>query len=184
MPRRRRRRVRKLANRPWRAVVVVVALLIVVALRGWPPQGESAPDSPDSLDAGPYQVQRVVDGDTLVLTNGGRVRLIGADTPETVKPDHPVEPWGPEATQFTRDFVAGGRVRLELDGPRKDKYGRFLAHVWVGERQLAEELIRAGLARAETGFSYDPAKKARLRAAEAAARAEKRGLWSDDRPGR
>jgi micrococcal nuclease len=120
----------------------------------------------------------VVDGDTLVLGNRCRVRLIGADTPETVRPNYPVEPFGPEATQFTTRFVAGGEVRLQFDGPRKDKYDRFLAHVWVGDRLLEEELLRAGLAVAETQYHYSAAMKDRFRRAEAEAQAAHRAIWS------
>ena len=50
-------------------------------------------------------MQRVVDGDTLLMVGGARVRLEGIDTPETVREDYPVEPWGPEASAFTKEFV-------------------------------------------------------------------------------
>jgi micrococcal nuclease len=137
---------------------------------------------PEALPPGAYQVGRVVDGDTLLLSNGARVRLIGADTPETVKPNHPVEPWGKEATQFTREFVAGGEVRLEFDREEKDKYGRFLAYVWVDDRMLNEELIRAGLARAEPQYRYAAAMKRRFMRAEAEARKAGHGIWSGAAP--
>ncbi len=153
----------------------MAAILAVFAYRWWQPL---PPAPPEALAEGTYAVRRVVDGDTLVLTNDARVRLIGADTPETVKPDCPVEPWGPEATQFTRDFVGGGTVRLQLDRERVDKYGRFLAYVWVGDRMLNEELIRAGLARAKTGFRYSSSMKGRFRRAEGEAEAADRGIWS------
>jgi micrococcal nuclease len=106
------------------------------------------------------------------------VRLIGANTPETVKPRWPVEPWGPEASAFTKRFVAGGDVRLELDAELHDRYGRILAYVWVGDRMLNEELIRAGLARAELQYRYSAAMKVRFRHAEAEAKAARRGIWS------
>ena len=154
------------------AVLLALAVAALVAWYWW------RPIRPESLAEGVYQVERVVDGDTLLLGNGCRVRLIGADTPETVKPNHPVEPWGLEATRFTRRFVAGGGVRLEFDGPRKDKYGRFLAHVWVGNQMLEEELIRAGLATAETGFPYSSSIKDRFRRVQTEARAAGRGIWS------
>ena len=171
------RRVRlRLPSNPWRAIFWVVALVVLVLLlRSWYAQ-------PETLAPGVYRVDRVVDGDTLVLANQHRVRLIGADTPETVRPNHPVEPWGPEATEFTRRFVAGGEVRLQFDGPQKDKYGRWLAHVWVGDRMLEEELIRAGLATAETGYSYSSAIKARFLQAQSHARAAGRGIWSGSVP--
>lgn len=129
------------------------------------------------------QVERVVDGDTLLLADQTRVRLQGIDTPETVKPDTPPEPWGQEATEFTRAFLAAGPVRLEFDRERTDQYGRTLAFVWVEERMLNEELLRAGLAKAKLGYDYSDAKKARFRRAEKEARTAKRGIWSAARPG-
>ncbi len=171
------RRVRlRLPSNPRRAIFWVVALVVLVLLLQW------WYAQPETLAPGVYRVDRVVDGDTLVLANQHRVRLIGADTPETVRPNHPVEPWGPEATEFTRRFVAGGEVRLQFDGRQKDKYGRNLAHVWVGDRMLEEELIRAGLATAETGYSYSLATKARFLEAQSEARAAGRGIWSGSAP--
>ena len=95
-----------------------------------------------------------------------------------MKPNSPVEPWGAKATAFTREFVSGGSVRLEFDGEPRDKYGRILAYVWVGNRMLNEELVRAGLARAEMQYPYSAAAKARFRRVEAEARSAGRGLWS------
>jgi micrococcal nuclease len=155
-------------------VALVVAAIVLAR------QSSDAPSSPDTLAEGTYAVRRVVDGDTLLLANGARVRLIGADTPETVKPNAPVEPWGPEASQFTRDFMdqGHGEVRLQMDSERVDKYGRFLAYVFVGDRMLNEELIRAGLARAKTQYHYSESMKTRFRRAEEEARRESRGIWS------
>jgi micrococcal nuclease len=156
---------------PFAAAVVVLLTLV------WR-YFNATPEPPEVLAEGLYDVQRVVDGDTLLLANHARVRLIGADTPETVKPNHPVEPWGPEASEFSRKFVAGRQVRLELDRERLDKYGRFLAYVWVGDRMLNEELIRAGLARAELQYHYSASMKTRFRRAEADAKSAGRGIWS------
>jgi micrococcal nuclease len=153
---------------------VVVVLVLVSLWRFY----HAPPAPPETLAEGLYDVQRVVDGDTLLLANRARIRLIGADTPETVKPHHPVEPWGPEASKFTRQFVAGKQVRLEFDRQRLDRYGRFLAYVWVGDRMLNEELIRAGLARAELQYHYSSSMKRRFRRAEDEARSAGRGIWS------
>ncbi len=177
MKRRRVRYVRPRGALGRRLAVAVVAIAAVAALARL--AGRFQKPAPTSLSEGIYRVERVVDGDTLLLANGARVRLIGADTPETVKPNSPVEPWGPEATEFTERFVSGGEVRLELDRERLDKYGRFLAYVWVEDRMLNEELIRAGLARARTGFSYSEAMKRRFRRAEEEARQARRGIWTD-----
>ena len=158
---------------------MTVPLLALAALHQWRPE-LFQPTASQPLESGTCRVDRVVDGDTLVV-GGEKVRLIGANTPETVKRDWPIEPWGPEATAFTKDFVAGGAVRLEFDGPRRDKYERLLAYVWVGDRMLNEELIRAGLARAELQYRYSAAMKARFRRAEAEARAARRGIWSGEK---
>ncbi len=170
---------RRLRGRRW-AILVVLAAAMLLLLRGWP---RPAPLPAEALPEGVYQVERVVDGDTLVLVGGYRVRLIGADTPETKHPDRPVEPWGPEATQFTEEFIGGGllrapEVRLEFDGPRLDRYGRLLAYVWVDGRMLNEELIRQGLAEARTEFPYSAEMKSRFLAAQAEARQARRAIWS------
>lgn len=181
MAKRRRTSLRRFTYRRRRTSLIVIALLVAVAVlsgrwpSGWLP---SRSPPPSSLEPGVYRVERVVDGDTLVLANGAKVRLIGSDTPEI----RPKEPWGPEATRFTEDFVSGGEIRLQLDGRRKDQYGRFLAHVWVGDRSLSEELIRAGLATAVTRYSYSQAMKDRFCRAEDEARAAQRGIWSPPPP--
>jgi len=157
--------------------LVVLVLAILVALVVWS-QIQGPPSPPEALTAGSYRVERVIDGDTILLTNRARVRLIGVNTPETVKPNHPVEPWGQEAKEFTQRFVAGGEVRLEFDRERQDKYQRFLAYVWVDEQMLNEELIRAGLGRAEPGYRYSATIKRRFLQAEQEAKAAGRGIWS------
>lgn len=157
-------------------LLVWLAIVLLVVWRLWTtatPEPDAAP-----LVAGHYQIEYVYDGDTLLLTTGQRVRLIGVDTPETVKRDHPVEPFGPEATQFTRQFVSGGEVRLEFDRERLDRYGRSLAYVWVGDRMLNEDLVRAGLARFEPQYHYSETMKRRFRIAEEDAKSARRGIWS------
>ncbi len=116
--------------------------LVLLLFAIWRAYSAAAPASPERLDEGMHEVRRVVDGDTLLLTSGARVRLQGVNTPETVKPDSAVEAWGPEASQFTKDFIdkAGHRVRLTFSLERKDRYDRFLAFVWDGDVMLNEEL--------------------------------------------
>ena len=143
-------------------------------------EGEAPQPSPTAPPAaGAHDVVRVVDGDTILFAPQMRVRLIGVNAPESVKPDHPVEPFGPESSQFTRDFLAGGTARLEFDREKLDQYDRFLAYVWVGNRMLNEELLRAGLARWEPNYNYSAEKKARFRAAQDEAREADRGIWSN-----
>jgi micrococcal nuclease len=174
-----RRISRSLPYRARRPLVVFGLVLLVALLRFLDAEHQQRP-IPEDLPEGDYLVERVVDGDTLVLEVGARVRLIGADTPETVQPNHPVESFGPAATAFTEQFIADarGQVHLRMDRERKDRFDRFLAYVYAGDRMLNEELIRTGLAVARTEFNYSESMKRRFREAEAEAKAARRGLWS------
>ena len=122
----------------------------------------------------------MIDGDTLLLTGGTRIRLLGVDTPETNRSDGLGEPLADEATDFTRHHVEGRLVTLQFDRERRDRYHRVLAYVYVDDWFLNEELIRAGYSRAETRFPFSPQMKRRFRAAEEIARAENRGIWKSD----
>lgn len=157
---------------PWWVILILLALAALQIYR----DEYAAPPKSGSDSA---FVERVVDGDTLLLKDGRRVRLLGVDTPETKKRDTPVQPFGPEACAFTRDHVEGKPVRLQFDKERVDKYGRVLAYVYVDEWLLNEALIRAGFGRAITKHPYSEAMKRRFRAAEQEARRERRGIWSE-----
>jgi micrococcal nuclease len=131
------------------------------------------------------RVVRAVDGDTLEvrLDDGATetVRLIGVDTPETVKPDTPVQCFGPRASRFEHRTVEGRRVRILIGVEPRDFYGRLLAYVWVeggrGERFLEAELLRRGLARTLT-FHPNDRFASRFERLEQAASEAGKGLWS------
>jgi len=129
-------------------------------------------------------VERVVDGDTLLLQSGERVRLIGVDTPEIKHPKKPVEYFGKEASAFTRRMVAGKRVRLEFDQANavrahKDRYGRTLAYVFLEEGTLLNaEIIKQGYGHAYTQFPFSRMEE--FRRLEREARQEERGLWQQN----
>jgi micrococcal nuclease len=162
--------------------VRLVLLLVVAALAGWQYFFPGQPPAPPALEPGTTaKVLRAVDGDTLLLADHTRVRLLGVDTPETKRPDWPVEPFGPEAHDFTREHVEGRAVRLEFDTERHDKYDRTLAYVYLDDWLLNEELIRAGLGRAITNHPYSEAMKRRFRAAQREAQEAHRGIWSTAR---
>ena len=141
------------------------------------------------LTEGVWTVVHVVDGDTLdvgdAVGNKYRVRLIGADTPETVKPNTPVQPYGIEASEFTKRKIAeaNNRVRLAFDGDETDKYDRCLAMVYLimpdgSEVWHNELLIHEGLARAQLQYRFSKGAKDALRRAEEEAKRAKRNLWS------
>jgi micrococcal nuclease len=98
-------------------------------------------------------VTRAVDGDTIEVRLDGRledVRYIGVDTPETVKPDTPVQCFGPRASKFNHRLVEHRVVRLTLGVERRDVYGRLLAYVHLGRRFVNAILVGRGLARTLT----------------------------------
>jgi len=122
-------------------------------------------------------VKRVVDGDTLVLTGGQRVRLIGVDTPETVHPSKPVEYFGKEASAFTKKQIEGQQVRLEYDQERLDKYGRTLAYVYrvSDDYFLNAEIVKQGYGHAYTRFPFKYMDE--FREFERVAKENGLGLW-------
>ncbi len=102
------------------------------------------PDPPK--DAVTAKVQRVSDGDTFVATVRGRrerVRVIGVDTPESVDPNRPDEPFGEEASNFAKHYLDGETVRLAGDVEPRDRYGRLLAYVWLRDGTFWNALLAA-----------------------------------------
>ena len=122
------------------------------------------------------RVIRAVDGDTILAEVGGArryVRYIGVDTPETVKPDAPVQCFGPQAHDLNERLVGGRRVRLVYGEEREDRYGRLLAYVYAGKRFVNAELLRRGYARTLT---ISPNDRYAERFTELAQRAGRLGL--------
>ena len=128
-----------------------------------------------------YPVQRVVDGDTVVLATIGTVRLIGVDTPETVDPREPVQRFGLESAAFLRSLLDGQSVRVEYDRQRLDKYRRTLAYLALLDGTSVNlEIVRQGYGHAYLDYPFD--RMDAFRAAEREAREAKRGLWADAPP--
>ena len=127
--------------------------------------------------ADPLSVKRVVDGDTIQLSNGEKVRLIGVDTPELHHPNKPVQYFAEEAYQFVKKLIEGQEVRLEYDWERKDKYGRTLAYVYRTSDGLFlnAEIIKQGYGFAYTKFPFK--KLDEFRKLEQEAREKQLGLW-------
>ena len=120
------------------------------------------------------RVIQVIDGDTIVIEGGYRVRYIGIDAPES----HPEpEPFGLEAYQANLELVENKEVRLKEDVSDRDRYGRLLRYVWVDDILVNAELVGKGLARAK---AYPPDTKYQdyLEQMEAEAREAGQGMWS------
>jgi micrococcal nuclease len=149
----------------WGSALLLVAAAVVL-LRPWESGSrDSGDERPAAVTSG--TVVRAVDGDTLEVRLDGEqrtedVRLIGVDTPETVKPDTPVQCFGPQASAFQHRVAEGRRVRLVTGVEPRDVYDRLLTYVYLlpparlsdnsqrpaqRERFLNAELLRRGLAR-------------------------------------
>ena len=127
-----------MARRAWQLLPLLLLLLGAGAASAVPIDG---------------MVVRVVDGDTIYVQLADRVekiRYIGVNTPEIHHPTRGEEPGGRAAAAVNRRLVGGRHVRLELDVRTRDRYGRLLAYVWVGETMVNAELVRQGYAQVMT----------------------------------
>jgi micrococcal nuclease len=123
-----------------------------------------------------YKVKRVIDGDTLLLINGERVRLIGVNTPETKHPQKPVEYFGREAYLFTKHMVDGKEARFEFERQKRDRYSRLLAYVYLLDGTfLNAEIIKQGYGFAYTRFPFKYMEE--FRKYEREARENRQGMW-------
>jgi endonuclease YncB( thermonuclease family) len=193
------------ANR-WRARRLPVLVLMVLAVllsgcEGYPGGGgggggraaeprlhtsraerASWPKAPG--DAVAARVERVVDGDTFVAVVGGRrerVRCIGVDTPESVAPNQPVEPYGKQASSFAKQELTGKTVRLAGDAEPRDRYGRLLAYVWLADGTFFNALLVAEGYAQQLTIPPNVTYADLFRRLVAEARRNDRGLWA--RPG-
>jgi micrococcal nuclease len=131
---------------------------------------------------GYYIVKQSVDGDTFQVDMAGKketVRLIGVDTPETHKPNTPVQCQGPEAADFARRTIEGKAVRLEADptNDNRDRYDRLLRYAYMEDGTLFNKLlIDRGFGFAYLSFPF--LKKDEFARAQANAQTSKAGLWA------
>jgi len=129
----------------------------------------------------PYlaSVKRVIDGDTIILWNGERVRYIGINTPELHHPKKPVEYLAKEANQFNERLVGGKKVRLEFDVERRDRYGRLLAYIYLEDGTFVNaEMLKAGYAQLMT-FPPNIKHVDLFIKLQREARENNRGLWGE-----
>ena len=160
------------------AGVIAVGLLAGCTHQAVPPTGATA--GARGLTA---TVVHVVDGDTVDLRFPGsgveRARLLGIDTPETVKPNTPVQCFGPEASARTKALLGPGtEVLVQRDREARDRYGRLLVYLWRRRDGLFvnDSLVRDGYART-LSISPNTAHRSDLSASRAEAAARRVGLW-------
>lgn len=120
-------------------------------------------------------VAAVLDGDTVTLTDGTRVRYLGVNTPEHG------QPFAEEAKRYNERLVLGKDVRLEVGKPERDAFGRVLAYVYAGDVLVNARLIAEGLGHL---FVIDPiAHYAEWLQLQKDAQARRKGMWRDGVPG-
>ena len=124
-------------------------------------------------------ITKITDGDTVqAVTPEGtklKVRLYGIDAPETPKGKIPGEPFGSDARDYLATLVSQRSVRLEIRDI--DRYRRMVAVLWIGERNVNQEMLAAGMAEAYREYLKTPYRTPFLQA-EQAAKAQGRGIWS------
>jgi micrococcal nuclease len=132
---------------------------------------------------GPFRVIKVRDGDTIELENGMVIRYLYVDTPETVKPNTPVQCFGSESSTFNKEYVLDKVVYLVKDKDEKDQYDRDLRLVFIEgkdtrkpEQSVNAELVKLGFAKAKF-YSPNTTYKKQFQELEQIAKDKKLGLW-------
>ncbi len=141
---------------------------------------------PPPLVAGTYKVIKIDDGDTIVVDMDGveeTIRFIGVDTPETKDPRKPVQCFGKAASEFTKQQIGDGPVKLEADptNTNRDRYDRLLRYVYLPDGTLLNaKLIENGYGFAYVGFPFQ--KMEEFVQKQNSARDNNRGLWAGCKP--
>lgn len=125
----------------------------------------------DSIDEQLYRVTRVIDGDTIEIETGQKVRYIGIDAPEK-----DTECYALDSTRKNSELTLGRQVKLETDKSDTDRYGRLLRYVYVDDLLINGELVKEGFAEAKS-YRPDTKYQDKFDALELEARNNKRGMW-------
>jgi len=170
-------------------LTTVLCTLIVAGIAalgqhfGW---WQKAGNAKPVVASGTYAVNHFVDGDTIAVNMDGvveKVRFIGVDTPETHKPNTPVQCYGEAAAAHTKALIGSNRVRLEADpkSTNRDRYNRLLRYVYLpDDTNVNEAIIREGY-----GFYYPYfpfTKSADFANDQSAAQTAHKGLWQACQP--
>jgi micrococcal nuclease len=176
-----------MSKRRLKSTIISLVILVASALTYYLQTHQSErPSTPTTVvgvqQPGYYHVTHIADGDTIEVDMNGKaekVRMIGVDTPESVKPNSPVQCYGHEASDFTKKNLTNASVRLEADpiGDNRDRYDRLLRYVYTQDGTLwNQKLIDDGYGFAYLSFQFS--KQADFAAAQAKATDAKLGLWS------
>ena len=185
-------------RRPVSVLLLLAALAVVAGCEGYVDGGGGSGRAPADLatskaeraawpnppkGAVAAKVERVVDGDTFVASVNGRrerVRVIGVDTPESVDPNRPDEPFGEEASNFAKHYLNGETVRMAGDVEPRDRYGRMLAYVWLADGTFWNALLAAEGYAQQLTIPPNVTYADLVRRLVSEARRENRGLWAQE----
>lgn len=155
-------------------ILIILGILLIVKLSDLKlPIEKSQP--------GLYAITEVFDGDTIAVNMNGSteiIRMIGVDTPETHRPNTPVQCYGPQATEFTKQLIGSNKVRLQADpvNTNRDRYERLLRYVYLPGGTLVEsKIISEGYGFAYTQFPFQKAME--FEELENQAEQSRKGLW-------
>ncbi|MDB5184388.1 MAG: hypothetical protein JWN38_196 [Candidatus Saccharibacteria bacterium] len=165
-------------------IIFVLAIALWVAQQaGWL---DGAKQAVVTNDPGLYSIDHFVDGDTIAVNMNGSVqtvRFIGIDTPETHKPNTPVQCYGPAAAAETKTLIGTNKVRLETDpqSTNKDRYDRLLRYIYLPDGTLLNaKLVEGGYAFYYPYFPFTKSKQ--FSDLQTAAQAANKGLWGNCHP--
>lgn len=169
-------------------LTVLIAVVVYVGQQqGWFNSATSSVSKGVATNQpGLYSINHFIDGDTIAVNMNGQsesVRMIGVDTPETHKPNTPVQCYGPAAAAFTKSLIGSNKVRLASDSlsTNRDRYNRLLRYVYLPDGRMVEtELLKGGYAFAYTSFPFS--KSDEFVADQNTAKATNKGLWGNCKP--
>jgi micrococcal nuclease len=169
-------------NQLKKAGIPLVLGVIIILVRAYEAK-QTIPQTPEI--SGNAELIRVVDGDTLVVAVNGKeekIRIIGINTPESVQPNSPIECFGEEARDHMNDLLSDAiilRITTDPTQDTRDRYRRLLAHIFIGDMNIAEQMIIDGYA---YEYTYRAAYIYQLeyKKAEKEAQNNGRGLWSPE----
>lgn len=171
-----------------RSWVGLIVLLVMLALTLAHQQGglKDLNQAAISNQPGLYQVIKFVDGDTIQVDMNGApeiIRLVGVDTPETHKPNTPVQCYGPAAAAYTKRVIGQQRIRLVSDklSTNRDRYDRLLRYVYlIDGTNFNQQLVSEGYGFYYPHFPFTLSNE--FAAAQSKARTDRKGLWGQCKP--
>jgi len=162
-------------------IVLVLNKIGIIDIKDYINNRQNTSNNINNSEQTLYEIVRVVDGDTFVISYKGKnekVRLIGVDTPESVHPDEEKNTeFGDVVSNYSKEMLKGKHVELEFDVEQRDRYGRLLAYVYIDGQMYNKLLLQKGYAKLAT---YPPNVKYvdDFTVLQKQARENKLGLWS------